>query len=268
MEIPLYEVNAFGKGPYTGNPAAVMLPGHWLPDNVLQAIAEQNNLAETAFVVNNGGKWQIRWFTPKVEVNLCGHATLAAGWILFENGLAIGDSVCFDSQSGKLTVGTQADGLSIDFPVDNLTPISSNGRFDQLFGFAPREVLEGKTDLMMVFESQETIQSIEPVLPEIARLTQWRGVIVTAPGEHCDFVSRFFAPQSGINEDPVTGSAHTSLAAYWQSRTGKSVFKARQLSARGGWLRCQVSGKRVIISGKVELYVKGTANVSVNLKNE
>jgi PhzF family phenazine biosynthesis protein len=257
MKIKIYHIDAFTDRLFHGNPAGVCPLDNWLPDDLMQQIAMENNRPETAFYVQQGDEYQIRWFTPKVEVDLCGHATLAAAYSLFHYEGFQGDTIRFVSpRSGKLPVRKQGELLTMNFPVDHCQPVAD---FDDLcYGFVPgpKEVLKGKTDYVMVFKTEDQIRKIKPDLDSISRLNA-RGVIVTAKGDEVDFVSRFFAPQSGIDEDPVTGSAHTTLTPYWAKRLGKNELTALQLSERQGRLSCKLLNDRVEISGQCRLYSTG-----------
>ncbi|MGA0559637.1 PhzF family phenazine biosynthesis protein [Larkinella sp. VNQ87] len=266
MPIRLYQLDAFTNRLFGGNPAAVCPLTEWLPDETMQAIAAENNLAETAFYVPtdpaNGG-YHIRWFTPTVEVDLCGHATLASAYVVFcLEKTAPGDAISFDSRSGVLNVRREDDWLVLDFPIDHThLAIQPPALETSLGGIKPVEVLKGKTDYLIVFETEQQVWELQPDFRELATIPA-RGVIVTAPGDpfegkSIDFVSRFFGPQSGIDEDPVTGSAHTTLIPYWAEKLGKTELIARQISKRGGYLRCQLLGDRVEISGQVKLYLTG-----------
>jgi PhzF family phenazine biosynthesis protein len=252
----LYIVDAFADKLFTGNPAGVCILNEWLSDERMQQIAMENNQAETAFVFRNNDNFHIRWFTPAVEVDLCGHATLAAAHVLFRHEGYNGKEVAFDSRSGKLTV-TKGEYLTLNFPVDVFTQLAEiPTELAGSFGMTSLEVYKGKTDYMAVFNSQKEIESLTPDYNTMSKLDA-RGVIVTAPGDTVDFVSRFFAPQSGINEDPVTGSAHTTLTPYWAGRLDKTEFTALQLSKRGGKLFCALQGDRVTISGQAVTYLIG-----------
>ena len=253
----LYQVDAFTDRLFGGNPAAVCPLVEWLSDDILQKIAMENNLAETAFYVEQDDRYEIRWFTPKTEVDLCGHATLAAAFVLFNWESHPGDSINFYSpRSGKLNVDRCSDWLTLDFPVDvfHNTPISDE--IASCFDKQPLEAYKGKTDYMLVYEKESDIRDIRPHFESISAL-EARGVIITATGEDVDFVSRFFAPQSGIIEDPVTGSAHTTLIPYWSGKLNKTEMSAMQLSERKGYLQCKLSGNRVEISGQARLYLAG-----------
>ncbi len=225
----------------------------------MQAIAEENNLSETAFFVKEGDVYGLRWFTPVAEVDLCGHATLASGHVLFfEIGLE--DSIIeFHSKSGPLKVVRNGDLLTLDFPVINSEPCEISADLVDAMKIEPVEVYRNM-DYMAVLKSEKEVASLKPDFGKVKQLGL-RGLIVTAPGNEVDFVSRFFAPAYGIDEDPVTGSAHCKLAPYWKERTGKDQLEARQLSTRGGWLSCQLKGERVLLSGKTHLYMKGSIEI-------
>ena len=253
----IYQVDAFADAVFKGNPAAVCPLAYWPDDVLLQKIAMENNLAETAYYVKEGDQYTIRWFTPTVEVDLCGHATLAAAFVLFHHENHTGDQLIFHSpRSGPLPVTRQGDMLTMNFPSDNLQKVDVSPELSMAFSETPKLAFKGKTDYLLVFDSEETIKGLSPDFGLVAKLPV-RGVIATAKGDHVDFVSRFFAPQSGINEDPVTGSAHTSLVPYWSKILGKTELQARQLSPRTGSLTCRALGDRVEISGKGKLYLIG-----------
>jgi PhzF family phenazine biosynthesis protein len=261
MKLTLYQVDAFTDAVFAGNPAAVCLLQEWLPDIIMQQIAMENNLAETAFVVPSGDEFLIRWFTPAVEVNLCGHATLASAFVLFECEGYAGETIRFRSvRSGLLPVTREGNLLTLDFPADPHTPIEVNENISACFGLTPMEAWKGKTDLLLVFGSEEEIRNMIPDFITISRL-EARGIIVTAQGKQVDFVSRFFAPRVGVPEDPVTGSAHTMLIPFWAKRLGRQTLRAKQLSARGGDLYCKLMGDRVAISGNAALYLTGEINI-------
>ena len=259
MKQTIYQVDAFADTAFSGNPAAVCILDSWLADSTMQAIAMENNLSETAFLVKNDVGYDIRWFTPGIEVDLCGHATLASAFVIFEKIDRDADTISFFSpRSGDLAVSKTPDGrLELDFPKDTVREIASIPELDAAIGLKPLQTYKGKTDIMLVYENQDQIEGIRPNFKELANLDV-RGVIVTAPGKDVDFVSRFFAPQSGVDEDPVTGSAHTTMIPYWAKRLKKNNLKARQLSSRGGTLFCKLSGDRVRIAGNAVLYLEGT----------
>lgn len=258
MKQTIYQVDAFASEVFTGNPAAVCILDSWLPDTLMQQIAMENNLSETAFVVKKGKRYEIRWFTPGVEVDLCGHATLASAFILFSDLESSSKKIDFHSpRSGALSVKRESDGqLTLNFPADTMSLVDPIPQLNQAMGLEAIGTLKGKTDIMLIYGNQEAIESLNPNFFLLKDLDV-RGVIATAPGREVDFVSRFFAPQSGVDEDPVTGSAHTSLTPYWSGALGKKRLTARQLSKRGGDLTCRLRGDRVLITGKGVLYMKG-----------
>ncbi|HEV7347018.1 PhzF family phenazine biosynthesis protein [Telluribacter sp.] len=257
MKLSLYQLDAFSDRLFAGNPAAVVPLNEWLPAELMQQIAAENNLAETAFFVPTESGYHIRWFTPVTEVDLCGHATLAAAYVLFEVQGKAQNEILFDSRSGELRVLRKDGWLTLDFPVDHfqvaVPPPALNESMDSV---VPLEVFKGKTDYMVVLENETEVRELRPDIIILSTIPA-RGIIVTAPGDEVDFVSRFFAPQSGIDEDPVTGSAHTTLVPYWARRLEKTHLEARQISRRGGVLRCELNGDRVCISGQVRLYLTG-----------
>ena len=254
--LPIYQVDAFASRVFAGNPAAIVPLDGWLPDATMQSIAAENNLAETAFFVPGKGAWGLRWFTPAVEVDLCGHATLATAWVLFERMGATGDAVGFDTRSGRLTVKRDGSRLAMDFPSRPAEPATVAGLAAAL-GAAPRETLAAR-DTMAVFDTAEQVAALKPDFTALAALDTF-AVIATAPGAgDCDFVSRFFAPRQGIPEDPVTGLSHCTLVPYWARRLGKAELRARQISARVGDLWCRDKGERVEIAGHGVLYLEGT----------
>ena len=258
MSIKIYQVDAFCRELFSGNPAAVCPLGSWPADSLLQSIAAENNLAETAFYVAEGGRYHLRWFTPTVEVDLCGHATLATAHVLFEHEGHDGDRIVFMSRSGELIVDKRDGLLHLNFPADTLRQVEVTPEMMCWFpeSPAPREAYKGRSDYMLVFDSEALIAGLAVDLSKLGKADA-RGVIVTARGGSVDFVSRFFAPQSGIAEDPVTGSAHTTLVPYWGRVLGKSQLTAMQLSARKGYLQCRDLGERVEISGIAKTYMEG-----------
>jgi PhzF family phenazine biosynthesis protein len=258
-EFPIFQVDAFTGRRFTGNPAAVVVMPEWLPDEMLLAIANENNLSETAFVRPEGGVFGLRWFTPTVEMDLCGHATLAAAHVLLTHGWADGPVVEFRAGLGPLTVRREGELLSMDFPSRPPTPVPVDAALVRALGAPPTEVHAAR-DLLAVFRTEAEVASLHPDIAAVAALDT-HAVIVTAPGEACDFVSRFFAPGSGVPEDPVTGSAHCTLIPYWSRRLGKRTLSARQISRRGGELACEDRGERVGIAGRVADYLRGTITV-------
>jgi len=257
MKLKLYQVDAFTDKVFSGNPAAVCPLESWLKEDLMQKIAMENNLAETAFYVKNGDAYEIRWFTPTIEVDLCGHATLGSAYVLFNFQNYSGNLVKFHSRrSGQLSVEREGDLLKLNFPADTYNQIELSSELKACFDKSPVEAYKGKTDFMVVFPNERDIRDLTPAFHEISKLPG-RGLIVTAPGDSVDFVSRFFGPQSGINEDPVTGSAHTTLTPYWSKRLGKIELTAMQLSSRIGHLKCKFLNERVEISGKGKEYLIG-----------
>ena len=245
--IKQYQVDAFTTRPFAGNPAAICPLASWPDDALLQAIAEENNLSETAFFVPSAKGFRLRWFTPVAEVDLCGHATLAAAHVLFDVLGYANPSITFETRSGELIVRRKSSLLIMDFPARPAVACSAPEVLAEALGRRPIEVLSAD-DYLAVFDKQEAVRGINPDYGLLGRL-DLRGVIVTAPGSDVDFVSRFFAPKFGISEDPVTGSAHCTLAPYWSDRLGKDVLAARQVSRRGGDILCEVKGSRVLLSG-------------------
>ncbi|MBZ0106160.1 MAG: PhzF family phenazine biosynthesis protein [Sulfuricella denitrificans] len=247
MKLRQYQVDAFTDKVFGGNPAAVVPLSAWLDDPLLQAIAEENNLSETAFFVASDKGFQLRWFTPLKEIDLCGHATLATAHVLFEALGYARQSITFETRSGELFVKKNGALLEMDFPACPPSPCELSETLAQGLGRRPLEVLVAD-DYLAVFDSEATIRAIVPDQTLLGQL-DLRGVIITAPGVDVDFVSRFFAPRFGIPEDPVTGSAHCALAPYWAGRLGKNTLTARQVSRRGGNLTCEVQAGRVKLSG-------------------
>jgi PhzF family phenazine biosynthesis protein len=259
MRLPIFQLDAFTSRLFAGNPAAVVILEEWLPDDVLQAIARENNLSETAFVIPRNEYFDLRWLTPEVEVDLCGHATLASAQVIFQHGYTSRERIVFQSRSGMLKVERKGGLLTMDFPARPPRPIDSDAAVTGALGAEPGE-LHASRDLLAVFDSQAQVEALEPDFAALARLDAF-AVIVTAPGDSCDFVSRFFAPRAGIPEDPVTGSAHCTLVPYWSARLGKPVLHARQVSSRGGELYCEHRGDRVMIAGQVVEYLSGEIDV-------
>ncbi|MEM9051737.1 MAG: PhzF family phenazine biosynthesis protein [Bacteroidota bacterium] len=261
MIIPIYQIDTFSNKIFGGNPAAVCPLKEWLDDDILQCIALENNLSETAFYVKKGDQYELRWFTPKVEVDLCGHATLASAYVLFSLENHQSDKIEFHSpRSGDLTVTKEGNLLTLNFPRDEVSEIEMTPELLACFESKPRAALKGKTDFMLVFENEDQIKNLNPSFESIAKLN-CRGLIATARGNHVDFVSKFFAPQCGINEDPVTGSAHTTLTPYWSKVLGKEDLIAVQLSERRGDLKCKYLGDRVEIGGEARLYMTGSIEI-------
>jgi PhzF family phenazine biosynthesis protein len=260
MEIAVYQVDAFAEAAFTGNPAAVCPLDDWLPDATMQAIAMENNLSETAFLVGRGGgAYDLRWFTPAAEVDLCGHATLASASVLFNQMGETVEEICFHTKSGELRVGRQDDLLVMNFPSRAPTPADMPTDMADALGQQPVAFLRAEKN-MAVFKDEATVRSITPDFQYIANLPGM-GLIITAPGENSDCASRFFAPHVGINEDPVTGSAHCSIVPYWADRLDKTDIHARQVSARGGDLYCRLLGDRVEMAGRAVLFMQGTVQL-------
>jgi len=259
MKLNIYQIDAFAQKPFEGNPAAVVPLKKWLPEEIMQAVAEENNLSETAFFVPNDNGFHIRWFTPKMEVKLCGHATLASGYVLF-NLLGHGsDTITFDSLSGPLSV-TRTDGLlTLNFPVQNPEPCDTPHDLIEGLGQSPLACYRND-DYMAVFGNEEEIAAITPNPFALAKLGL-RGIIVTAPSSQFDFVARFFAPKYGIPEDPVTGSAYTQLMPYWAEKLGQTKLRAKQLSSRSGKVLCELIEDRVLISGSAIKYMEGVIEI-------
>jgi PhzF family phenazine biosynthesis protein len=257
MKLRLFQIDAFASRVFSGNPAAVVPLERWLDDATLQAIAAENNLSETAFFVGSGGQYHIRWMTPAAEVDLCGHATLASAFVVFSVVEPGRTEVAFQSLSGPLRVEAEGDRLALDFPSSPSRPLEGTASaVAEALGGAPVAVLES-LDLMAVYERESDVRTLAPDMAKLATLGS-TGVIATAPGGDCDFVSRFFAPGVGIPEDPVTGRAHCSLVPYWSKRLGRGSLFARQVSKRGGELWCEDRGARVRIAGRAVLYLEGT----------
>ena len=261
MKLPLYQIDAFTNTLFEGNPAAVVPLSEWLPDETLIKISAENNLAETAFYIPTEKGYHIRWFTPTVEVDLCGHATLATAFVIFTLTDYQGDVIIFDSKSGELRV-TRKDNLFIlNFPTDLYhIAVPPPALIECLQSGTVTEVFKGKTDYMVVLESEAELRDLEYDIIILSTIPA-RGIIITAPGDEVDFVSRFFAPQSGIDEDPVTGSAHTTLIPYWAEKLEKTTLSAKQISKRGGSLQCELLGDRVSIGGEARLYLRGEIEI-------
>jgi PhzF family phenazine biosynthesis protein len=255
MELTLYQIDAFTDRVFRGNPAAVCPLDRWPSDTDLQAIAEENNLSETAFYVPAGTGFHLRWFTPKAEVDLCGHATLAAAFVIFNFSDYADNTIKFESRSGELAVAKSDDLLVMDFPAQPAKPCATPQLLVEGLGKAPIEVLSSE-DYLAVFDTEEDVIGLKPNFDALNKL-DLRGVMVTAKGKDVDFVSRFFAPRYGINEDPVTGSAHCALAPYWAAKLNKTRLSAKQVSKRTGYIECDLKGNRVLLSGKAVKYMEG-----------
>ena len=257
----MYQVDAFASELFSGNPAAVVILEFPLSEDLMQSIALENNLSETAFININESPIPIRWFTPTLEVDLCGHATMASAKILFEHFPDIaGSEISFSSKSGILKVSKNAENICLNFPVDDPEPQKMDAFFAEALGESPIEILRGTDDFLAVFNTEQQIQAMKPDFTKLAKINS-RGVVISAPGNDVDFVSRCFFPQTGVDEDPVTGSAHTMLIPYWAKQLDKIQFKAHQLSARGGVLDCNLINDRVLISGKSVIYFEGMISI-------
>lgn len=260
MRVPIYQVDAFAARPFSGNPAAVIVLPAFLDDIVMQRVAAENNLAETAFVVRDGHDYKLRWFTPAVEVPLCGHATLASSWVVMERLEPGRDEVVFHTLSGALIVRRNGGDFVMDFPARSVTPIDEPPGLAMALRAQPLEVFHDGFNYVAVLDSAKTVRELTPDLPAVRALEGVAGAIVTAAGdERYDCVSRYFAPQKGIDEDPVTGGAHCALTPLWTSRLGKSEINAYQASSRGGAMRCRMNGDRVELEGKCIFYMEGQA---------
>lgn len=260
MKIPYYHIDAFSSQPHRGNPAGVCLLKAWLTEKQMQDIASENNLSETAFLIGKDSHYEIRWFTPTSEINLCGHATLASGFTIFNYIEPSAKKITFHSYlSGELEVENKDGLLTLDFPSLPAQHCETPKGLIEGIGEEPVEILKAE-DYLVVFENENAILSMTPNF-ELLKQLDGRGVIVTSTSSHCDFVSRFFAPKFGINEDPVTGSAHCTLIPYWKEKLKKKQFYAQQLSQRGGELFCRDHGNRVRIGGKAVCYISGSITI-------
>ena len=261
MRTPIFQIDAFTTRRFAGNPAAVMPMDTFPADAVLQAIAAENNLSETAFLVRDGGDYRLRWFTPNVEIPLCGHATLASAAVVMERLEPTRSSVVFHSASGPLTVNRSDAGYVMNFPARPSDPVSLPPRLAEVLGRVPVEVFSNAFNYLVLLESVQTLRELAPDMASLARMDR-PGVIVTAPGDETyDFVSRYFAPAKGIPEDPVTGAAHCMLTPYWAKRLGKTAFRAFQASRRGGEIRCRLAGDRVELEGSCVFYLEGMVEI-------
>ena len=255
MKLDIYQVDAFTNHLFKGNPAAVVPLDSWVSDDVMQDIAAENNLSETAFYVRNDEDFEIRWFTPTVEVNLCGHATLATAFVVFEREEVMGNHIVFNSKSGALKVDKTAEGLELDFPA-TVPVIAELPSWIKDVGGNPIEAYSCEDDFLLIYDSEEAIRNLTPNFTALKQVPV-RGIICSSKSERYDFVSRFFAPGAGIDEDPVTGSAHTKLVPYWAEVLKKEKLLAKQISKRGGELKCNLQGDRVKLSGEAKLFLKG-----------
>ncbi len=257
MKIPYYQIDAFTGTVFSGNPAGVCLLNEWPEDAVLQSIAAENNLSETAFLVKSGKTYDLKWFTPEMEVDLCGHATLASAFVILEYVDPLSDRVSFESNSGLLTVTRADDLLAMDFPSRPAEACRAPDLLAEALGSSPVEIRLSVRDYLAIFDTEEQVRRLQPDMQGLCKL-DYLGIIVTAPGMKCDFVSRFFAPRVGIPEDPVTGSAHSTLIPYWAELLKKQTLHAFQVSRRGGELFCEHHGDRVTFAGNAVVYLQGT----------
>jgi PhzF family phenazine biosynthesis protein len=261
MRLPIYQVDAFADRLFAGNPAAVVPLENWLPEATMLAIAAENNLAETAFFVPQEDGFALRWFTPAIEVPLCGHATLASAFVLMTLLEPARTQVRFHTKSGPLDVTREGDLYALDFPARGLEAAADPDAVAQALGGSPVSVSFSTDRYMALYETADEVRALKPDMRKLLA-TKFGRAIATAAGESgCDFVSRFFAPAAGIDEDPVTGSSHCTLVPYWAKRLGKTKLVARQVSARGGTLFCQDAGPRTIMSGRAQLFLEGSIHV-------
>lgn len=260
MKFPIFQVDAFTDSVFSGNPAAVVPLNLWLPPETMQQIAMENNLSETAFYVEEHEAYGLKWFTPEVEVDLCGHATLATAHVLFNELGFTGHELKFDTLSGRLTVRKEEDWYIMNFPTDEMPLVEAPPILFQALGIPRTQEVFKTDDYMLVLESEEEIEQLSPNF-KLLNEVDARGVIVTAPGDNVDFVSRFFAPQVGIDEDPVTGSAHTKSTPYWAKRLGKKELTALQISKRVGTLQLNYLGDRVEIKGNAVTFLRGEIEI-------
>jgi PhzF family phenazine biosynthesis protein len=258
MKISIFQVDAFTNEAFAGNPAAICPLDYWLSDEMMQQIASENNVSETAFFVNRGDYYQIRWFTPQTEVDLCGHATLASAWVIMNKIQPDTDEIKFGSRGGELIVKRDDGNYMMDFPVHPPEPCDPPNNLIKALGQNPVEILASNYYLA-VFKSEDEVRNLKPYMTLLKELDRI-GVVVTAPGDEVDFVSRFFAPSVGIPEDPVTGSAHCTLIPYWAEKLGKTSMTAKQVSCRGGDLLCEFKKDRVVIGGQARLFMEGRIN--------
>ncbi|MBK6482300.1 MAG: PhzF family phenazine biosynthesis protein [Chitinophagales bacterium] len=256
MKLKIFQVDAFTDHLFGGNPAAVCPLQEWLPAEKMQQIAMENNLSETAFFVPVDDGYELKWFTPVTEVKLCGHATLASGHVLYHHLGYVKPAIRFHSKSGLLGVEKNGEWLTLNFPTDHLNSVEVPELLRKGLYIEPAEVWKGFENYLVVLKSAEEVYQLKPDFRMLQQLDSL-GVIVTARGNDVDFISRFFAPGAGIDEDPVTGSAHTSLTPYWAAKMNKTEFTARQVSTREGYLKCKLLGERVEISGKAVTYLEG-----------
>jgi PhzF family phenazine biosynthesis protein len=257
MQLKLYQIDAFANKTFEGNPAAVVPLESWIGDDLLQSIAAENNLSETAFFVKEADGYRLRWFTPEVEVDMCGHATLASAYVLFECMGYRRETISFQTRSGLLRVKKEKDRYAMDFPLQAITPCAMEDEMQRIFGVKPLAVF-ASMDYIVIFEKEEDVLNANPDMECLKKL-DLRGVCISAgaKGKAYDFVLRFFAPKYGIEEDPVTGSALTQLVSYWSKVLQKEHFLAKQVSERGGEVQCEMVGDRVLLKGRAVKYLEG-----------
>ena len=261
MKLKIYQVDAFTDQLFHGNPAAVIPLKSWLPDDLLQNIAQENNLSETAYYVAKGNEYEIRWFTPNQEVRLCGHATLATAHVLFQHEKYPKKNISFQSKSGILAVERRNNLYTMNFPADEIRQVTCPQEILKSLHVKPFETFVGKDDYMIILNTQKEIENLRPDFRMLCLLEKTRGVIVTAPGNEADFVSRCFYPLYGINEDPATGSAHTTMTPYWAKRLSKKELTAIQLSPRKGYFTCEYLQDRVTLTGQAKTFMNGTIKI-------
>jgi len=261
MQQKIYQIDAFATKTFEGNPAMVCPLDTWLSDELMQQIAQENNLSETAFFVKEKEGYHLRWFTPTAEVDMCGHATLASAYVLFECMEYDKDAIVFTTKSGELKVWKEKNRYVMDFPIQNIEPCDISKQIEKAFGMKPLATY-ASMDYIIVFENEDEVVNAKPNLALLKEL-DLRGVCITAKSKEYDFVTRFFAPKYGVDEDPVTGSAFTQLVSYWADALGKNVFDAKQVSARGGEVHCVVKGDRVEMSGRAVKYLEGVIELDI-----
>jgi len=259
MKQKIYQIDAFASKVFEGNPAMVCPLESWLSDETMQQIAQENNLSETAFFVRDGEVYHLRWFTPEAEVDMCGHATLASAYVLFECMGYNKETIRFLTKSGELAVCKEGSSYVMDFPIQKIEPCDISKQIEKAFGIKPIATF-ASMDYIVVFENEDDVRNAKPNLSLLKEL-DLRGVCITAKSKKYDFVTRFFAPKIGIEEDPVTGSAFTQLVSYWANELNKESFYAKQVSSRGGEVYCKVKDNRVAISGKAVNYLDGWIDV-------
>ena len=259
MQQKIYQIDAFATKTFEGNPAMVCPLESWLSDEVMQQIAEENNLSETAFFVKEDEVYNLRWFTPTTEVDMCGHATLASAYVLFECLDYEKDEIVFSTKSGALKVWKEENRYVMDFPIQAIEPCDISEQIEKSFGVKPVSTF-ASMDYIVVFENEEEVRNAKPNLALLKEL-DLRGVCITSKSKAYDFVTRFFAPKYGIDEDPVTGSAFTQLVSYWADELGTNIFHAKQVSARGGEVHCVIKGERVEMSGRAVMFLEGVITI-------